>query len=74
MIKHDIGINAGTIWHLLKESGELSLREIGELTGYKDSILLLALGWLARENKVHFINQDEMFKIRLNDTFAEMYY
>jgi hypothetical protein len=30
MYKTDLGINAGVIWRLLSEKGELSVREIGE--------------------------------------------
>jgi hypothetical protein len=30
MYKADIGVNAGVIWRLLSEKGELSIREIGE--------------------------------------------
>ncbi len=47
MLKKDIGIDAGTIWRHLSEKGILSIREIGELTNYRDGLILMALGWLA---------------------------
>jgi hypothetical protein len=50
MLKHDIGINAGVIWNLLNEKGALTERKIGELTGLKEVMITMALGWLARED------------------------
>ncbi|MDR2949293.1 MAG: winged helix-turn-helix domain-containing protein [Dysgonomonas sp.] len=74
MLKKDIGINAGTIWRCLSEKGRLSLREIGELTSYKDSLILLALGWLSRENKILFSNINDNLYVELNFNASEIYY
>lgn len=74
MLKSDIGINAGTIWQLLSEKGILSVGELEELTGYKDSMILLALGWLARENKISFSVKDGSLFVELSKGFSEMYY
>lgn len=74
MIKNDIGINAGTIWNLLSEKGELSINEIVELTKYRESYILLALGWLARENKVQFFDKNGSLFVSLNNPFSESFY
>lgn len=74
MYKNDIGINAGVIWRLLSEKRTLSLREIGELTNYKDSFIALSLGWLARENKIIFKEIGETVFIELYEISPEMYY
>lgn len=74
MYKNDIGINAGTIWHLLSEKGALSIRELGELTNYKEAFILFALGWLSRENKIYFFEENGTTYIELNHFASEMYY
>ena len=74
MLKSDIGINAGVIWQLLSNESELSIRQIGELTGYNDKNIYMALGWLSRENKVSFIYKNEILYLGLNNFTSEMYY
>lgn len=46
-----IGENAGLIWNALQE-GALSLKALKKATKLKEADLNLALGWLARENKI----------------------
>lgn len=75
MLKGDIGINAGAIWQLLSEKkSKLSIREIEELTSYKESMILLALGWLGREDKIRFLDEDGQFYVELNSFASETYY
>ncbi len=74
MLKEDVGINAGIIWDLLSEKGRLSIREIGELTHYKDSLLLLSLGWLSRENKITITDAGGYIYVELNVVATETYY
>jgi hypothetical protein len=74
MYKTDIGINAGVIWRLLSEKGKLSIREIGELTNFRETFLMLSLGWLAREDKINFVETREMLYIELSQPTVEMYY
>lgn len=74
MLKKDIGIDAGTIWRHLSEKGRLSIHEISELTSYRDGFILMALGWLARENKVHFSEKNEALYVEINASSPEMYY
>jgi len=48
----DIGQNAGKIWELLRTYGEMDLTYIPKLSGVPNTDAYLALGWLAKENKV----------------------
>jgi hypothetical protein len=74
MLKNDIGINAGEIWHLLDEKGALSIREIGEYTNFRESFIYYSLGWLARENKVRFFEKGDIICVELINIFKEMYF
>ncbi len=74
MLKEDIGFNAGTIWHLLSEKGTLSLIELEELTGYKKDLILFALGWLARENKIEFSDRGGTISVRLTSFPSDIFY
>jgi hypothetical protein len=53
-----IGEDAGKVWRLLREPGEMNLAGLKQRAGFTDQELCLALGWLAREGKVKF------FKVR----------
>jgi len=47
-----IGETAGAIWHALAEKGPLTIaRLVKEIDAPRD-VVLLALGWLAREDKI----------------------
>lgn len=65
MIKADIGELAGKIWHALVERGSLSIRKIGEITSSKESYIFLALGWLAREEKIIFRDRHNVLYVDL---------
>lgn len=73
MLKNDIGINAGIIWQLLSEKGTLSIISIAEFTHFEMTSILLAVGWLARENKVILTNKD-ILSVGINYPTTEIYY
>lgn len=73
MLKKDIGINAGTIWRHLYEKGKLSIIEIEELTNYKSPLLFMALGWLSKEDKISFFEEDGKLYVELNN-MSEIYF
>lgn len=70
----NIGTNAGIIWHLLSNEGQLNIRKIGEFTGFKDASIILALGWLARENKIEIVSNNEVLNFKLASALSEIYY
>lgn len=53
MITAKIGENAGLIWNAL-QNGALTTKALKKATKLKEADLNLALGWLARENKIAF--------------------
>jgi len=58
MEKEKIGLNAGLIWQKMEVKGEMSINELKKITKLDVKQLYLALGWLARENKV-LLNSDK---------------
>jgi len=61
----EIGIAAGDIWHYLDQHGESSL---SQMTGHVEKsrdLLLMSLGWLAREGHVVVREQGREFFVFL---------
>ena len=52
----EIGSRAGKVWKALSIWGELSEDELSNLLDMERREVLSALGWLAREDKVEFVN------------------
>lgn len=59
MEKAKIGTNAGDIWQLLNEKGNVKISDLKKLTKKDVKDIYLALGWLARENKIQFIETEK---------------
>lgn len=53
MTKQTIGTNAGIIWHLLANNKQWECNELKEASGLSTEDLFAAIGWLAREDKIH---------------------
>ena len=47
-----IGEAAGDVYRFIEISGPVSVAQLRKATGHKESTVNLALGWLAREEKV----------------------
>ena len=54
MNKYQIGVNAGIIWHLLNDNNCWTYCELKNASGLSDRDLNAAIGWLAREDKIDF--------------------
>ena len=52
MEKTKIGLNAGKVWRILNEKGELSMFDLCRELSLTFEDVALAIGWLARENKI----------------------
>lgn len=48
----EIGIAAGDIWHYLDEKGSATLDQLAKGINKPKELLLMSLGWLAREGHV----------------------
>lgn len=61
MLVEKIGTDAGLIWNALV-NGELSVKAVKKATKLNEKDMNLALGWLAREGKILFSeNEGEVF-------------
>ena len=48
----EIGIAAGDIWHYLDQKGSATLKQLTQTIKKPRELLLMSLGWLAREGHV----------------------
>ena len=60
----NIGIVAGDIWHYLDEHGKVKLSELIIKLDKSRELILMSLGWLAREGHV-LLEGDEDYEISL---------
>ncbi len=54
MLRNDIGEDAGKIWHLINNDGKMSTSAAMKVLDLPERKMLMAIGWLARENKLKF--------------------
>ena len=67
MEKAVIGFNAGRVWRYLKDRGEADINKMClDLRQSFDNISL-AVGWLARENKVIIRRKDGALLVSINN-------
>ena len=64
-MKEKIGLDAGNIWKVLDAQGAKSVKELKKTTKLVDKEIYAAIGWLAREEKLVF-RQEE------NDLFISL--
>lgn len=71
MKKEKIGTNAGIVWRMLSAKDKMTIKELLLETDLNLLELASAIGWLARENKINFIEENgrEFFTV-----FQEFYY
>ena len=60
-----IGHVAGDLWHLLDKEGGQTLAGIKKSTRASNELILAAIGWLAREDKLDFTTNGRTLKISL---------
>jgi len=60
-----IGTNAGHIWEYLYNHGTVGALKLKADLGMSNTSLYLALGWLAREEKIEIIEDAHSVKISL---------
>lgn len=68
-----IGENAGKVWHVLNEGKELTIAEVSERTNLSNEDVTLAIGWLARENKVYMQQKNGQIYVS-NDSVQGLYF
>ena len=66
---NEVGETAGEVWRYVMEHGETSTLKLRSTLKIPQSLLFLALGWLAREEKVDIIYRDRHYWVdRRHDT------
>jgi hypothetical protein len=61
----EIGIAAGDIWHYLEQHKTSSLSELVKGIDKNRNLVLMSIGWLAREGHVILEDQGGEYKITL---------
>ena len=61
----EIGIVAGEIWHHLDAHGDVLLSQMVNGLDRSKDLILMSLGWLAREGHVILVGVDKDFRISL---------
>ncbi|MDA1229464.1 MAG: winged helix-turn-helix domain-containing protein [Planctomycetota bacterium] len=61
----EIGLVAGQVWQLLADQGEQSLASVKSTLDAPPELVLAAIGWLAREDKLMFKTSGRAFKVSL---------
>lgn len=75
MYLHEIGTNAGSIWTLLSKHQErMTIREIADQVDCNKELLLMAIGWLAKENKISFYEENNVLFVQLRSNISDMYF
>lgn len=52
MEKNVVGENAGKVWHAMKEVEKITIPELARKLDLSVESTAMAVGWLARENKI----------------------
>jgi len=62
---------AKRIWMLLDRTSEVNILRLSELLGERNVIAYQALGWLARDNKIHYVQKGNQVFISRHGEEAE---
>jgi hypothetical protein len=61
----EIGITAGEIWHFLDQNGQVTLTKLCGGVEKPRELILMSLGWLAREGHVLVVFDSGDYRISL---------
>jgi hypothetical protein len=65
MLLKQVGETAGTVWSVLKEKGPQSLNSLKKLVKAPGDVVLMSVGWLAREDKLALEQKGRVQLLRL---------
>ncbi len=60
-----IGVDAGKVWNELELNGEMTTGTLKKSLGISPFNLYIAIGWLAREDKVLMTRKGSTIKVQL---------
>ena len=61
----EIGLVAGEVWQTLEDGGEQTLTSVKKSIEAPGDLVTAAVGWLARENKLRFVQSGRTTKVTL---------
>jgi winged helix-turn-helix protein DUF2582 len=64
-IASEVGDTAGKVWHVLNDAGPHTLSQLKKVLSGKNGKVEMALGWLAREDKIEILQDKKNLQIRL---------
>lgn len=64
-IKQEVGETAGKVWQVLNDEGPQTLAQLKRKLDDSSELLSLAMGWLAREDKVDIIREKRSLRVAL---------
>ncbi len=67
MVVDDVGLAAGRVWRYLLECQPVALSRIAREVEGGQALVLMAVGWLAREGKIEFVEEGRTRAVRLRD-------
>ena len=66
----EIGDAAGTIWQYLAQHGETTLSRLKQQAKLPEPIVLMGIGWLAREGKLRLVREGRTVTVDLRNPRA----
>ncbi len=63
-----IGDTAGVVWNVLHERGEMTITQVVKAVKRPRDLVMQALGWLAREDKLQFDFTKRRHVVRLKNS------
>ncbi len=60
-----VGITAGEVWRILADQGGMSLAKLAKQADAPRDLVMQAVGWLARENKISIVAEKRTKTIAL---------
>ena len=66
-MQREIDNAAGIVWRYLAAHGETTLNKLKQDTKLSDRLLFAGIGWLARQEKLAFIEEGRGVKVRLQE-------
>jgi hypothetical protein len=67
-----IGIVAGEIWNFLDEHDKVKLTQITQALDKPEQLILMSLGWLARENHIIVTKRKNQYLVNLKKKAKEL--
>ncbi len=64
-IKNQVGETAGKVWTVLNSEGPLTVAQLKKKVNGTGELLNLAIGWLAREDKIDITPEKKNLRVQL---------